>query len=277
MIPINFDYYRPDTLDEAVNIYHELSLDKKKPVYYGGGSEIISMSRVGSIVSGAVIDLKAIPECISLKFDQDRLYIGSAVTLSRIYESKIYKLLCTTISRIADHTNQCRITIGGNICGTIIYRESVLPLLLTDCDVIIKGNKTQRQVNINDIFDKEINLNKGEFIVGFYIDKQYLNLPFIHVKKTKNEKIDYPLISMASVLHDGKIKMAFSGFSNFPFRSLEAENILNKLSLSAQDRAEKVVSFLSPLAIDNISGSKNYRFFVLKNMLLDIITKYGEL
>ncbi|HCJ58205.1 MAG TPA: xanthine dehydrogenase, partial [Clostridiaceae bacterium] len=93
MIPYNFDYYRPDTIDEAVQIFKQLDRENKNPLYYGGGSEIISMARVHNIHTRAVIDLKAIPENNVLEFQGDKLVIGSSVTLSRISESKLYPLL----------------------------------------------------------------------------------------------------------------------------------------------------------------------------------------
>jgi len=82
MIPFDFDYYRPDTVGEAAEIYSRLDSQGKEPLYYGGGSEIISLARVNNIRTKAVIDLKAIPECNILEFREDRLLIGSSVTLS---------------------------------------------------------------------------------------------------------------------------------------------------------------------------------------------------
>ena len=57
MIPYDFDYFLPDTWQEAVDIFHSLKAEGKNPLYYGGGTEIISMARVGSIRPDAVIDI----------------------------------------------------------------------------------------------------------------------------------------------------------------------------------------------------------------------------
>lgn len=57
MIPFDFDYYRPDTIDEAVQLFRLLDSQGKSPLYFGGGSEIISMARVHNIHTKAVIDL----------------------------------------------------------------------------------------------------------------------------------------------------------------------------------------------------------------------------
>jgi CO/xanthine dehydrogenase FAD-binding subunit len=76
MIPFEFEYYKPDTVEEAVQKFKELDSQGKEPLYYSGGSEIISMARVSSIHPGAVIDLKGIPDCKVLEFQGEFLVIG---------------------------------------------------------------------------------------------------------------------------------------------------------------------------------------------------------
>lgn len=49
MIPYEFDYYRPKNIEEAIEIYLELESQGKKPIYYGGGTEFITISRVNNI------------------------------------------------------------------------------------------------------------------------------------------------------------------------------------------------------------------------------------
>ncbi len=267
MIPFNFDYYRPFSIDEAVQIYKELDLQRKEPIYYGGGYEIISMARFHNIYTKAVIDLKDIPECNALEFQGDCLAIGSCATLSRISESKLFPLLGKTVGRIADHTMQCRITLGGNIGGTIFYREAVLPLLLSDAYVTIASENKLRQVPISEVFFERLNLARGEFIVQFTVGREYTALPFVHVKKTKNEKIDYPLITIAAIKQSDKIRIAFSGICAFPFRSIQVEEDLNNKNSSWDIRINNVINHLPAPVLNDVSGSDKYRKFVLKNTL----------
>lgn len=270
MIPYTFDYYRPDTIGEAFQIYQELDDAGKEPLYYSGGSEIISMARVNNIFTKAVIDLKGIPECIVLENHAGYLYIGSSVTLSAISESNLYPLLAKACGRIADHTMQCKITIGGNICGTIIYKEAILPLFLSDCSVVVAGKDGVRKVPIHKIFDETLRLKKGEFIVQFMIEEKHLSLPYYHIKKTKNEKIDYPLLSFAAVREEGNIKIAFSGLCEFPFRSAKIESELNNKHAALEERIKKVLNHLPAPVLNDTSGSDRYRLFVLKNTLTNI-------
>lgn len=271
MIPFNFDYYRPDTILEAVQIYKELESQGKEPLFYGGGSEIISMARVHNIYTKAVIDLKAIPECNVLEFRDDLLVIGSSATLSSISESKLFPLLGKASGRIADHTMQCKITLGGNLGGTIIYREAVLPLLLSDCYALVASGDQLKQVPIHEIFNERLTLQKGEFIVQFIIGKEYTSLPYVHVKKTKNEKIDYPLVSIAAMKKDNRIRLAMSGVCSFPFRSAQVEENFNNRNIPLEERASNVLEALPAPVLNDVSGSDIFRKFVLKNTLIDTL------
>ncbi|PKM45482.1 MAG: xanthine dehydrogenase [Firmicutes bacterium HGW-Firmicutes-8] len=276
MIPFDFDYYKPDTVQEAVQTYKELDSQGKQPLYYGGGTEIITMARAQNIFTKAVIDIKGIPECYVLEFQNEQLVIGSAVTLTMISESKMFPLLGRTGARVADHTAQGKITLGGNIGGTIVYRESVLPLLLSDSQVVVAGVNGQNQVPIYEAFNEKLRLNKGEFIVQVITDKVYTTLPHVHIKKTKIEKIDYPLITVAAVKKDDRIRIAFSGLCAFPFRSLKVEDCLNDKNSEWEIRVNNVISNLPAPVLSDISGTDKYREFVLRGTLLNTLTRLEE-
>ncbi len=271
MIPFDFEYYKPDTIGEAVETFQKLDMEGKSPVYYGGGSELISMSRVGSRSFGSVIDIKNIPECNVLDFDHDNLYLGSALTLSDITESNYFPLLTKTAGRIADHTMQCKITLGGNLASTIIYRETVLPLLLTDATITLVGLNGAKEYDIKQIIKERMLIPKGEFIVKTTVCKEFIKLPYIHVKKTKNEKIGYPLLTTVALKKDGKIRIAFSGLASYPFRDIVVETILNDSSLSYEQRANQILQSLSGIVLSNLSGSPDFRKYVLKNTIINVL------
>lgn len=271
MIPFDFEYYRPDNLTEAVDIFTKLTTTGKFPVYYGGGSELISMSRVGNVKFNAVIDVKSIPDCQVLDFENNNLILGAANTLSAITETNHFPLLTKTAGRIADHTMQCKITLGGNLSSTIIYRETVLPLLLTEATLTIAGPDGLRNPNVNDIFKERMQLKEGEFIVNTAINTEYLNLPYYHIKKTRHEKIDYPLITVACLKINHILRIAFSGLASYPFRSLEVEEVFNDNNLTFTQRIEKISQLLFGVLLNDSYGSAEYRKFVLCNTLMTIL------
>ena len=275
MIPFNFEYYKPETVEEAVNLFNKLKIIGKKPMYYGGGTEFISMARTHNIYTEAVIDIKAIPECNIYQLQNNELIIGSAITLTNIAELNLFPLLSLAVKRIADHTIQGKITLGGNLAGTIIYREAVLPLMVADSEVVIAGTDGIKKIPLRDVFDRRIQLNEGEMIIQTVINNQFLSMPYIHVKRTKNEKIDYPLITMAGLKNNNRISIAFSGVCEYPFRSSLIEDILNDNSVSVNEKINKAINNMPDQILNDLSGTSEYRKFMLHTMLYEALSELG--
>jgi CO/xanthine dehydrogenase FAD-binding subunit len=271
MIPFDFEYYRPDTIKEAADAFRELDALGKRPVYYGGGSELISMARVGNLTFGAVVDIKNIPECRGLDFDGENLHLGAGLTLAEIAESKKFPLMEKAAGRVADHTMQCKITLGGNIAGNIIYRETVLPLLLADAKLLMAGSNGTAEYELESLFHERLMLPAGEFLVSVSVGANFLNAPYFHFKKTKNEKIDYPVLTAAGCKTNGLIRIAFSGLAAYPFRDKGIERILNDMNMNEQDKIDMAAASLSGVVMADTNGSAEYRSYVLKNTLSNIL------
>ncbi len=265
MIAFDFDYYKPEAITEAIDTYKALSKENKKVIYFAGGTEIVNQGRLNHKQFDAVIDIKGIPQCNALEFKKDKLIIGAAVSLTKIKESKLYPLLSIVCRRIADHTSRNMITIGGNVCGDIAYREAVLPLLLADSRVIIANDKEVKAHPLKKMFNKAIALNKGEFILQFEIDKNYIDLPFYHIKRTKQDLVDYPLLTIAAVKIENQIKIAVSGLYPYPCQ-FEIENCKG----CVEDILLKRSSIVSDLM-----GTSEYRLFLARQELNRLTKQFG--
>jgi xanthine dehydrogenase molybdenum-binding subunit len=97
-------------------------------------------------------------------------------------------------------------------------------------------------------------------------------VPFFIEKKRKNEKIDYPLITLAALKTDRFIRAAFSGLCTFPFRSSAMEKELNNTNLTLKERIDRAVLLIPAPVLEDIRGSREYRLFVLRNTLFDALT-----
>lgn len=151
----------------------------------------------------------------------------------------------------------------------LMYRESILPLLIADAHVKITKNNKEEIVPLKAIFNKELALSPGNFLIQIIVDAAYIDLPYVSLKKTKFTKVGYPVVSVAAVSKENQIRAAFSGVCGYPFRSTEVETILNDPSLQISERIEQVVAHLPSPIVDDIEGSAAYREFVLKNVLAD--------
>ena len=270
---MNFEYFKPKTIQEAVNLYHMLSMQNKNPLYYSGGTEIITLGRLNLVDPDAVIDIKGINECKAIYYRDDYLVIGAGVSLTEVEDVHAFPLLSKTVREIADRTSRNKITLGGNICGQIFYREAILPLLITDSLVGIASVSGVKYLPLSEAFNKEILLQEGEFVFQILIDRSYLTMPYVSVKKRQQWDIGYPLITVSGVKKDQEIRVAISGLCPFPFRSAEMEREMNNMQIPVEARVNNALKYVPEPVLDDVEGSREYRLFVLKNTLLDTLTE----
>jgi CO/xanthine dehydrogenase FAD-binding subunit len=271
MIPFDFEYYKPSSVQIAVEWFQFLQKQGKNPMYYAGGTEIITWARTNSIHPGAVIDLKSIPECNVLEMRNDELIIGACVSLSTLSAANPFPLLSETAQGAADQTARNQITLGGNICGKIYYREAVLPLLLANSRMVIAGMKGIREASIHQVFSQQMRLDNGEFLVQTLTDRSYLSLPFVHFKKRQIGYVGYPLVTVTALKKDNQIHTAYSGVCSFPFRSAQIDQALNDSTIPLSVRIEQAIGNLPAPLLNNAEGSAPYRKFVLKHTMADAV------
>lgn len=271
MIQFDFEYYSPQSAQEAVKLFQSLEREGKKPAYCSGGTEQLMLGRMNVIHTNAVIDIKDIPECRTLQFERHHLALGSALTLTEITENGGFPLLSKAAREVADHTARNKITLGGNICGQIFYREAVSPFLLTDSKVVTVGDKGKKRYLIHDVFDQRLKLSKGEILISLLIEERYLHQPFASIKVRRRWDTGYPLATISALEIDGRVRCAFSGVCSYPFRSAEVESALNDEALPVGQRVEEAINRLPGPVLDDAQGSAEYRTFVIKHTLFDIL------
>lgn len=274
MLPFDFDYYRPDTLKEAVELYQQLEAQGRRPLFFSGGTELLTLGRIDMVYTDAVIDIKNIKECTLIGYEGEYLVLGSTLSLTQIEEANPFPLLTKTSSEIADHTARGKITLGGNICGQIFYREAVLPFLAADSQVVLAGPAGVRVARINDIFQQKLQLQNGEFLVQIVTSTQFIEAPFISIKRRQQWDTGYPLITVAALKIAGEVRVAISGLCPFPFRSREVETALNRSSQSIDSRVDGALAVLPKPVLDDVEGSAKYRLFVLRNVLADVLLEF---
>ncbi|MEH7347788.1 FAD binding domain-containing protein [Gottfriedia acidiceleris] len=271
MLSSNIEYYKPMTIKEALETFYFLKAKNKRPIYYAGGTEIITLGRLNLVETDALIDIKDLSECQLFEFNEDYLISGAVISLTEIEEKNLFPLLSKASMEIADRTARNKITLGGNLCGQIFYREAVLPFLLCDSQVIVAGFNGIEAFKIEQIFNQNFQLQDGQFLIQLLTDKKYINLPYICIKKRQQWDTGYPLLTIASIKTDNLLRFAFSGLCPFPFRSKQMEVELNNTNLSIEERIQKALQFIPGEVLDDVEGSKEYRLFVLKNTIEEIM------
>lgn len=272
MIPLEFEYHRPESVREALSAFHELAAHDRRPVYYGGGTELITRARAGSLDTGAVLDLKAIPECAAVGAAGAYTVFGAGASLDRICELNDWPLLSAAAGRVADHTVRRQITLGGNLAGQIRYREAALPFLLVDAVAVVAGPRGLSHQPFAQVFDGRLQLAPDQFLAQLRVNRDDL-LPGVSVKQTRLDWVDYPLVTTVALRRQGQVRAAFSGLCEQPFRSAAMEEALNDRQATSAERAAEAVHRIPEPVLDDLHGSAAYRRFVLEYTIADILDR----
>ena len=267
MIPFNFDYARPDTLEQAVTLWQHCDQKGKHAVYYAGGTQIITLCREQKIKPDLVIDIKGIKECLTFRED-DRLVYGAALPLNNIIDKTRVTLLSQTLGKIADHTIRNRLTLGGNIMGYLPFKEAVLAFLVLDGSAEIFGPQGWRTQSLSTLFNKRVRLEKGECIVNFSLSPETIKTKTFFVRKQKDSPVDYPILTACFAGRTKSLTMAVSGVFAFPLRDADIDIILNQTDLSCDKRALQAVDLLDPLFKSDFRASAAYRKHLLRLAIL---------
>lgn len=276
MIAFDFAYYQPATLEKAIQLYQKAVSMNKKAMYYSGGTEFITFARKGNVHADVIIDIKAIPECNLLEVSDGVLIIGAAVSLNDLANANIYPLLGEIARQIADHTSRNKITIGGNLNSKLIYKETILPLLLTDAKVEIYGSQGSRSVLLKETFKEYLQLSDEDLLTQIKIPIENISMPYSFVKRTRMSKIGYPVVSIATIIKDEQLQIAMSGVCPYPFRSEKLEEILNETNGTCDERIEKALKELPTKIVDDANGSASYRRFLIKQILKEMYEVLGR-
>jgi xanthine dehydrogenase FAD-binding subunit len=258
-----------------VNAYVQCRDNGLNPMYYAGGTEIVTFCRAHKIQPGALIDIKHIPECLEMGERADELVFGSAFSLNAIIERNVFPLLSRIAEGIADHTVRNRLTLGGNLAGRLPYRETALACLLSDAIAQIAGPVGTREIAFSELCQTRLLLEDGEFLAHIRVSKALSRAPWFFRRKTASSRVDYPIVSAAFLQRDGNIRMAVGGAFFFPVRASQAEAVLNDTNISLAERPAKVLEAIAFHANDDFRASSEYRFELLKNMLHEALEWSG--
>lgn len=279
MVPFDLIYYRPDTIEEATQLYGELERQHRRPAFYSGGTEILTRTRVQDADFNAVIDLKGIAELRVHGDDNGEWQFGAALRLTEVADHNLWPLLTATADRVADHTARAQITLGGNVLSVLPYREAVLPFLLVDSATAqIATRHGLRTCRLAELWDMALQLQPGEVLVSLSVDgREAQAAAYRSHKMTRLDWIDYPLVTIAMTRrNDGRIRAAFSGWTTYPFVSSRVNRILSDFRRSAHERASDAVSHMPAAPLTDIHGSAEYRQFVTQYTLTNMLTELEE-
>lgn len=259
-------YLKPQTPAEAAEAFEAETSAGRTPVWYSGGTEIITFLRKGTLKTETVIDLKGLPGYMALTADDSGWTIGAGIPLNRLSEAGLPKILGVCTAPIADHTVRNRLSLGGNLCGRLPYREAVLPLLALGARVTAAGPQGLYEVPLADQFNRSMNLPADTFLYQIHIPRPDPGFVWGSSRKVRLGAVDYPIVHVLTAEDARGRALYISGLCPYPIG-------LQGLTEEAMQHPEALPLPTAPQ--EDRLASRAYRLQLFKLALKESLSQTG--
>ncbi|MBI3959425.1 MAG: xanthine dehydrogenase family protein subunit M [Chloroflexi bacterium] len=152
MIPAQFDYHRPGTIGEAVQLLQS-NPDAK---VLAGGHSLVPVMKMRLAAPAALVDIGRIADLKGIRRSNGSLRIGATTTYYEIATSDAVKaaapLLAEAAGQIGDRQVRYRGTIGGNISHADPASDLPAAVLALNATLHISGPNGSRTISAANFF-----------------------------------------------------------------------------------------------------------------------------
>ena len=241
MIPGSFDYHRPASIADAVQLLADLG-DEARVV--AGGHSLIPMMKLRMAQPEHLIDLQGLGELKGINIEAGRITLGAMTTQAAIIGSnelaRICPILRETSLQIADPQVRALGTIGGNVANGDPGNDMPAVMQALDAVYLLQGGAGEREVRARDFYDGAFftALEDGEILTAVRFDAPPAGHGHAYLKQ-KRKIGDYATAAAAVILtmEGGRCSSASVSLTNVGDTPLYAEAASQALIGTAVDKA----------------------------------------
>lgn len=265
MIPAQFDYVRPATVDEAVAALREHGDDAK---VMAGGQSLIPLLRLRLAYPEVVVDCGRLDELRGIREDGDHLVIGAMTTHHEVMRSDLVRshagLLAEATATVADPAVRHVGTFGGALAHADPAGDLPAAAVALRSEMVIAGADGRRTVPATEFFVDYLQtvIEPDEVLVEVRVPKLGPDWGF-HYEKFHRAAQSWAVVGVAAAVRrsNGSIaeaRVALTNMGSTPIRATAVEEALAGADLGAipqaADRAADGTS-----APSDINGKSDYR------------------
>jgi len=262
-----FDYYRPNSAQEAVALLAKLG-DEARPL--AGGHSLIPVMKTRLSAPEHLIDLGGIADLKGIRVDGNTVIIGAMTTQHSLLTSPVIAdklpIIAETSAVIADPQIRYLGTLGGNVANGDPGNDMPALMMCLDATFTVLGPKGERSVKARDFYlgTYVTALEPGEIVTSIQIAALSAGAGYAY-EKLKRKVGDYATAAAAVVISmsGGKCTAAAIGLTNVAETPLLASDAANVLIGSTMDKAAIDKAVAAAEAITNPAhdarGTPQYR------------------
>ena len=271
-------YGAPGTVDEAVAVLDKHG-DRARPL--AGGTDLLVKARANAWELDAVVDIKNIPELMTLTVGNDGLTIGAGVPCYQVYENEEvasdYPCIVDGTAIIGGIQIQSRAGLGGNLCNAAPSADGICPLIVHSAVAHIAGPGGSRDVAVEDFCTgpSQTVLKNGELLVSISMPRPPSNFGAAYTRFIPRNEMDIAVAGVGvSVILDssgqnfGSARIALASVGPTPILASAAGN-----SLAGKPINDDTIAAAAALATDASTPITDMRGTIAqRKQLINVLT-----
>ena len=149
MIPAEFDYAAPETLDDAIRMLGEAGEDAK---LLAGGHSLLPLMKLRLAAPSKLIDLRKVPGLSGVEQSNGGWSIGAMTRHSQLQARDDLGVIAHAAGLIADQQVRNRGTIGGSISHGDSAGDLPTVFLAAEGSLTARGPNGEREIQAGDMF-----------------------------------------------------------------------------------------------------------------------------
>ena len=268
MIPNNFEYFAPATVEEALKLLDKYGDDCK---ILSGGHSLVPVLKLRLATPAVIVDIGRIDKLKAIAVSGNTIRIGSNATHAEIARSATLNqhcpLLVETAAQIGDQQVRNRGTIGGSLTHADPAADWPAAILALDAEIVAQSSSGERVIKAADFFVDMMtsSVRPDEIVTEIRITKPAQPNTAVYMKVPQSAS-GFAVVGVAAQLRLNKgkceeIRVGITGLAPKPFRALSVENALRGEALDEtliKSAAEKADAEAAD-AMEDIHASGDYR------------------
>ena len=240
MIPAEFDYTAPESLQDAISALSQGGEDAK---LLAGGHSLIPLMKLRLAAPSLLIDIRKVPGLQGIQRENGSWRIGALTRHTELEHAAELGVIAQAAGTIADPQVRNRGTIGGSLAHGDPASDLLAVMMVCDATVTLQGPGGQRTVAAGELFKDYLETAVEPDEVLTEIRFPALDGWGYDYQKFNRRSEDWAMVAVSVVVKKSgdtceDVRVGLTHMSSVPLRATAVEDALRGQSLSAENIAK---------------------------------------
>jgi carbon-monoxide dehydrogenase medium subunit len=237
MIPAEFEYTVPETLEDAIRALVDGGEDAK---LLAGGHSLLPLMKLRLAAPSLLVDLRKVPGLHGIERQNGSWRIGALTPYRKLEFSPELGVVSVVAATVADPQVRNRGTIGGSLAHGDSASDLPAAMLITEAEVTLQGQGGQRTVAAADLFLDYLTTSVAEDEVLTEIRVPVLDGYGSSYQKFNRRSEDWAMVGVCAVVKANgstceDVRIGLTNMASTPLRANAVEDALRGQELSPEN------------------------------------------